>query len=191
MHWQPLRIHSQQWEPKGDRQTDRTPSVPATPSLLSFGEPDPVLPGGQKPASTPTEAAHSPGTFQASILREFHAVGGLGLLEEPGRCGDLGWPQHSHHLPEPEHNLGGSRGPPCREGIQPTAGTAWAWQSIKDTQIPQPGIPNLPHPGCCELTVLGEGFFFPSWEENPCGITTKGRGICLKRQQGSDLSPLQ
>lgn len=73
----------------------------------------------------------------------------------PRRLGRI-LPRQSHRVPEPVRDLGGGRGQSSGERIRPTRGAAWAWQSIKGTQNPQPGIPNPPRHGCCELQVLGD-----------------------------------
>lgn len=176
MHWQSLGICCQQWEPKADRQTDRTartPSVPATPSLThgAFGNQQgrSCAPWRTTTRIDPPAAAHSPGAFQASIPRVFRTRWG-GDRRRSGRCGSAptpALPGHNHRLPEPERNLGGGRGRSCRERIQPTAGTGRASKTPKSPAWhPKPSSPwLLQAPGA-------RGIFFPSWEENPCGIAT-------------------
>lgn len=44
-------------------------------------------------------------------------------------------PRQNQHVPEPERNLGGGRGQSSGERIRLTQGAAWAWLSIKGTQI--------------------------------------------------------
>lgn len=128
-----------------DRQTDSQDSMdPSSPSqtispelsrhteLSGTSRADPALPGGQQPGSTPTGAVCSPRISQAPIPGVFQAGIAGGARQIPARPH---LPRHNHRVLEPERNLGGGRGA-ILQGKDPTAGAAWAWQSIKATQIP-------------------------------------------------------
>lgn len=131
---QSLGIHSRQWEPKRDRQPGQHSPLQSrhtiSPKLSQHMEPsgtsraDPVLPAGQQPGSIPAAAASSPGMLQAPIARVFRTWEGWDRRRSPADANSPPTPaqprpaRHSHRLPQPEHNLGGGRGPSCGERIQ-------------------------------------------------------------------------
>lgn len=165
MHWQSLGICCQQWEPKADRQTDRTartPSVPATPSLThgAFGNQQgrSCAPWRTTTRIDPPAAAHSPGAFQASIPRVFRTRWGG---DRRRSAADAAQPPRP---PCPGTTIA------CRSlsatweaaGGDPAGKGSSQLQALAEHQRhpnPQPGIPSLPRPGCCKLPVLGEFFF--------------------------------
>ena len=114
----------------------------------------------------------------------------------PRRFGRI-LPRQNHRVPEPERNLGGGRERSSGERIWPTRGAAWAWQSIKGTQILSLASQSFLAPAAASSRCSGIFFFFfPSWEgnrdpqrgEKPCGIANHRRRK-PKRQRGLDPIP--
>lgn len=144
MHWQSLRIHSQQWKPKGDRQTDRqastdpfNPSQTVSPQLSAHMElsgtsrADPVLPGGQQ--GPPQKQIPAPGSSKPPS----HASPAL--------------PRHNRACRSLSATWEAAGGHPAGKGSSP----AWAWQSIKDTQIPSLASQTFLTPAAASSWCLG------------------------------------
>lgn len=96
-------------------------------------------------------------------------------------------PWHNHHRLEPELNLGGSRGPPCRERIQqalPGLGTA------SNTPKSPAWHPKPPSPWLLRAPGARGNFFFSKLRRKSLWDHSK-HDCNPKRQQGLGLRPLQ